>query len=250
MIAVAAALPRAGSLPLAPGLYPGRVWPANILRVHLVFPRPVDPWGAEAPLRLLDGEGRERPGVFVDVPGGLWSACGRILTVLLHPGRVKRGLAARDRLGPALAAGETVTLALAAGLREADGGPHGLPQRFPLRIAPPVFGPIPPDAIRRTACGLLLGGPAPIDAVGALTHARLIAPDGTALSGRLALRPRGALHLVPRDGACPQFRVEIAAALEDCCGNRRDTAFETAATAPHAARSITGDMPCPTTLPD
>lgn len=162
MTALAAAPTQAGPLPLAPGLYPARAWPANILRLHLVFAQAVDPWGVEQPVMLLDGQGRERPGVFVDVPGGLWSACGRILTVLLHPGRVKRGLVARDRLGPALTAGETVALAPSPALRRADGGAHGLPERFVLHIAPAVFAPVPPRAIRRTGDGVLLGGPAPI----------------------------------------------------------------------------------------
>jgi hypothetical protein len=215
-----------GPLPLAPGLYPGRVWPANMLRLHLVFPRPMACGAVEAPLRLFDPEGREREGVFVDLSHGLWSACGRILTGLLHPGRVKRGLAARARLGPALMAGEALTLALSPALRAADGGPHGLPDRFPLRIAPPVFGAIPPSAIRRSGNGLRLGGPAPIDALGALAHARLIGPDGTPLRPRLVPHPGGVLHLVPRDGPSPQLRTLVGPALEDCCGNRRGMPFE------------------------
>lgn len=219
----------AGPLPLAPGLYPSRVWPANILRLHLVFPRPMDTWAGLGAVRLEDAWGIDRPGVFVDLPQGLWSACGRILTLLLHPGRVKQGLAARDRLGPALVPGETVTLVLDPGLAAADGGPHGLPDRFPLRIGLPVTTPIPPAALRRTRTGLRLGGPAPIDALGALAHVRLCAADGSPLPARLSPRPDGALHLVPRDGLPSVARTRVDDALEDCCGNRRAAAFEQAA---------------------
>src|SRR5262249_13439245 len=42
----------------------------------------------------------------------LWSPDGKVLTVLLHPGRVKSGLIAHDERGPILSLGEDVTLAL------------------------------------------------------------------------------------------------------------------------------------------
>ncbi|MCY1707275.1 hypothetical protein [Pannonibacter sp. SL95] len=246
----AMSLPGAEPLPLTPGLYPARFWPANILRLHLVFPQAIDAGDSAQPVRLFDAAGRERLDVFADIPGGLWSACGRILTVLLHPGRVKRGLAARDRLGPGLVAGETVTLTLSSALRGADGGPHGLPERFLIRIAPPVFGPIPSVAFRRTGHGLRLGGPAPIDALGALSYIRLIAPDGAALFGRLAPLTGWALHLSPSHAPCPHFRFEIVAALEDCCGNRRDAGFEVLAASSAMPPTVTGDLPCLTTSPN
>jgi hypothetical protein len=223
------AAPTPGALPLAPGLYPARRWPANILRLHLVFPRPVDPWHAAEAVGLEDAAGRVRADVFVDLPGGLWSPCGRILTVLLHPGRVKRGLAAGARLGPALIPGETLALTLAPGLRAADGAPHGLPARFALRIGPAVTGPMPPGAVRRTSVGLRLAGPAPIDALGALEHVRLSAADGRALPARLTPHRDGSLSLAPRDSADPRWRVRLDPALEDCCGNRRSAGFARAA---------------------
>src|SRR5262249_36269604 len=42
----------------------------------------------------------------------LWSADGKVLTLLMHPGRVKTGLKARAELGPILSVGDDVSLAL------------------------------------------------------------------------------------------------------------------------------------------
>jgi hypothetical protein len=42
----------------------------------------------------------------------LWSPDGKLLTVLMHPGRVKSGLIAHDERGPILSPGEDVTLTL------------------------------------------------------------------------------------------------------------------------------------------
>lgn len=83
--------------------------PANLLRISLVFAQPVD-----API-LPRLELREANGNVIDQPfleQELWSPSGKVLTVLLHPGRVKSGLIAHDTAGPVLHADEMVTLTL------------------------------------------------------------------------------------------------------------------------------------------
>jgi hypothetical protein len=59
---------------------------------------------------LLRADGRQVQEPFLEQE--LWSPGGRILTVLLHPGRVKSGLKAHDEKGPILSVGDDVALAL------------------------------------------------------------------------------------------------------------------------------------------
>lgn len=83
--------------------------PANLLRVSLVFARPV---GEQVLPRLAL---RQANGNVIDKPfleQELWSPSGKVLTVLLHPGRVKSGLIAHDSDGPVLHAHESVVLTL------------------------------------------------------------------------------------------------------------------------------------------
>ena len=81
--------------------------PENLLRLSVVFDAP--PAGPVLPrlaLRLADGSIVAEP--FLEQE--LWSPDGRVLTVLMHPGRVKTGLNASERLGRALRPGERVTV--------------------------------------------------------------------------------------------------------------------------------------------
>ena len=83
--------------------------PANLLRISLVFAQPV---GEHVLPRL---ELRQANGNVIDKPfleQELWSPSGKILTVLLHPGRVKSGLIAHDTVGPVLHADGLVVLTL------------------------------------------------------------------------------------------------------------------------------------------
>src|SRR4030095_12917607 len=83
--------------------------PANLLRFSIRFEAQV-----EGPmlrrLALLRGDGRQIREPFLEQE--LWSPDGKLLTVLMHPGRVKGGLTAHDERGPILSPGEDVTLAL------------------------------------------------------------------------------------------------------------------------------------------
>src|SRR5215813_3896329 len=83
--------------------------PANLLRLSISFAAQV-----EGPLlsrlSLLRADGRQIQGPFLEQE--LWSPSGTILTVMMHPGRVKTGLKAHDEEGPILSVGDHVALAL------------------------------------------------------------------------------------------------------------------------------------------
>lgn len=83
--------------------------PANLLRISIGFSAPIEgPVLSRLALRRAGGQPIEDP--FLEQE--LWSPSGKVLTVLMHPGRVKTGLSARDERGPILSAGDEVTLTL------------------------------------------------------------------------------------------------------------------------------------------
>lgn len=111
VLALAPGCPRAQ--PPAPGVVlvqpSGHAIPANLLRLSIRFAAPVaEPVLDRLTLRLGDGSSIAEPFLAQE----LWSSDGLVLTLLLHPGRVKTGLKARDKLGPILAAGDEVILVL------------------------------------------------------------------------------------------------------------------------------------------
>lgn len=83
--------------------------PANLLRISIEFSAPsAGPVLPRIALWRADGQLIQAPFLQQE----LWSPDGKILTVILHPGRVKTGLDAREKMGPILEAGNEVTLAL------------------------------------------------------------------------------------------------------------------------------------------
>src|ERR1700752_4537100 len=83
--------------------------PANLLRLSITFAVQVE--GPLLPrLSLLRADGTQVQAPFLEQE--LWSPSGRILTVMMHPGRVKTGLKAHDETGPILSVGDDVALAL------------------------------------------------------------------------------------------------------------------------------------------
>ncbi|WP_426703044.1 hypothetical protein ACPPVV_08645 [Rhodanobacter sp. Col0626] len=83
--------------------------PANLLRMSIVFAAPIGgPVLPRIALSRADGGSLQQPFLQQE----LWSPDGRILTLLLNPGRVKTGLVAREKLGPILQPGEDVLLTL------------------------------------------------------------------------------------------------------------------------------------------
>jgi hypothetical protein len=87
----------------------GSTVPANLLRLSIRFAAPASE-PVLGKLALVRDDGREIGQPFLEQE--LWSADGRVLTILMHPARVKNGLIAREELGPILSNGEAVTLVL------------------------------------------------------------------------------------------------------------------------------------------
>src|SRR5262245_57106954 len=83
------------------------VVPENLLRLSVRFDAPPT-GGVLARLALVGRDGRPLLEPFLEQE--LWSPDGLTLTVLLHPGRVKTGLVARQAWGPILSQGDEVGL--------------------------------------------------------------------------------------------------------------------------------------------
>jgi hypothetical protein len=83
--------------------------PANLLRLSIRFAAQVEGPVLQR-LSLLRADGSQLQAPFLEQE--LWSPSGKILTVMMHPGRVKTGLKAHDEKGPILSVGDDVALAL------------------------------------------------------------------------------------------------------------------------------------------
>ena len=205
--------------------------PANLLRISLAFSGPVEA-GMLSRLALVHADGSLIAAPFL--PEELWSPDGTVLTLLLHPGRVKTGLYARATLGPILTTGETVALTLDGRVvhrwqvAETDtDGPHVAS----WRIAPLLAG------ARRPLVVTLDG---PVDGR-AVDHIGIADVNGHRVAGKAVLSGgESQWTFTPAQPWRPgRYRLMVRSTLEDAAGNRVNGRFETA---PDAAPEPVADQ--------
>ncbi len=104
---------------------PGSVAPANLLKFHLTFDRPMHEGDVYRHVALIDANGYAVEQAFVETVPELWNDDRTRLTLIMHPGRVKRGLDMHDRMGPGLRAGQSYCLVVSPDMRDANGHEFG-----------------------------------------------------------------------------------------------------------------------------
>lgn len=117
-------LPREGPIPTAAvtDVYPSSdVLPENVLRFYVHFSVPMTPHMASDFVHLRDIAGVADRAAFMRFKQELWNEDRTRLTILIDPGRIKRGVATNLDLGPALVEGGHYLLAVDAGWPSADG---------------------------------------------------------------------------------------------------------------------------------
>jgi len=96
--------------------------PANLLKFRIQFNRPMRE-GRETfeRIHLLDEAGKEIPHPWRDLE--LWTHEGLVLSLYIHPGRIKQGVNLREEFGPVLKPRGRYTLLIDASMRDANGFP-------------------------------------------------------------------------------------------------------------------------------
>ena len=198
--------------------------PAGLLRLSIRFAKPVE--GAVLPrLSLHHADGTPIVEPFLEQE--LWSPDDRTLTVLLHPGRVKTGLQARDALGPILTEGDDVVLALdECPLQRwhVDPVDESGPRTSAWRLSPVHAG-------SREA--LVVALDAPVDGQDA-SYLAIADARGRRVPGRPQLtNGESTWTFTPnRPWQLREYRLLVRGTLEDPSGNRVGSHFETPVASP------------------
>ena len=234
------------------------VLPENLLRFYVHFTAPMQRGQARDYIVLLGLDGQPVPAALFNAPVELWDPAMQRLTVLLDPGRIKRGVGPNVELGPPLRQGSQYTLVIDAGMVDAMG--HPLRERFAKSfqvaaairkaVDPRRWKVYPPASGTRQPLTLLF--PAPLDRALLSRLVRVVAPDERPITGDIVIdenETRWAFMPIS-DWESRPYRIEIDTSLEDVSGNSVAVPFDVAARndskAYDAARRVSLLLiPCP-----
>ncbi len=223
-------------------IYPsGEQVPENLLRLYIHFSAPMSRGEAYRHLKLIDlGTSKPVHAPFLELEEELWSPDGKRFTLLIDPGRIKRGLKPREMFGPVLESGKTYRLVVDRDWIDAEGNPLEADFRRTFRAGPPdeslpdpkKWALNPPEAGTRSPLEARFSEP--------LDHAlieRLIAvrdPENHPVSGRITVADAETLwRFIPeapwRSGT---YRLTVGTELEDVAGNSVGSPFEVDLTSP------------------
>jgi hypothetical protein len=231
------------SLPKLPTTLPTKVQhifpsddclPENLLRFYVGFSNSMQRGRAESEIALLGPDGQPASDVLYRAPIELWDRKMRYLTILLDPGRLKRGVGPNCELGPPLKAGQEYELAVGAGMLDLDGRRLTQPAYKRFRVTEAVresisveqWKVVPP--VSRIRDPLMLLFPRALDWA-LLTHTITVTSgDGQSIDGRVVIDQRERRwSFTPSSSWEPgPYQVFIASGLEDVCGNSVLAAFD------------------------
>ena len=208
--------------------------PENLLKFYVQFSAPMSRGEAYRHVRLLDAAGKAVELPFLEIDEELWNADQTRLTLLLDPGRIKRGVRPNDEVGPALVAGGTYSLVVDKDWPDAEGRPlrNAFHRRFrvgPADRTPPDLSRWklqPPVAGARSALEVDFGEP--LDHALAERRISVRDPEGRPVDGTATLSVSDRRwSFVPASPWKPgRLRLVVDETLEDLAGNRIGRPFD------------------------
>ena len=215
-------------------VYPsGEKLPENLLKFYVQFSAPMRKGEAYSHVSIRDADGHKIDLPFLELEQELWDSTGTRLTLLIDPGRIKRGLKPREDVGPVFEEGQDYTLEIDATWRDAAGKPltRGIEKNFHIhapinqRIDIMAWRLQPPPNVKS---GLVLRFNTSLDAALVMRDIRVFDANDKFVAGTVQLGDREQFwKFQPTKPWAPgEYRVRVGTDLEDLAGNRVGRVFD------------------------
>lgn len=208
--------------------------PENLLRFYVCFSNAMQRGRAQAEISLIGPDGEPAPDALYRAPIELWDGSMRYLTILLDPGRLKRGVGPNRKLGPPLKSGRIYTLTVGSGMTDLTGNQLAktVYKRFYItdavreHIAVEQWKIVPPEPSSHRP--LVLTFPRPLDWAMLSQSITILSTDKQLIEGRAVVdQCERRWSFTPTSSwSSGNYHVHIASSLEDVCGNTVFAAFD------------------------
>lgn len=209
-------------------VYPsGHELPENLLRFYVQFTHPMQRGLATQEIVVLGPDGSLAEDALYRAPVELWDNTMRYLTVLLDPGRLKRGVGPNRELGSPLRLGEIYTLMIGSNMTDASGGRLSRSYSKEFRVGHAVREPIDVGGWRialpqaQTFLPLVISFTRSLDRALLASSLSIVRDDGDAVRGRATIESdETQWSFQPTEPwLAGRYDVRVAWGLEDVCGN-------------------------------
>ena len=217
------------------GIYPSiNLLPENLLKFYVHFSAAMSRGHIYDHIHLRDEQGKEVELPFLEIDEELWDPGMTRLTLLLDPGRIKRGVKPLEEIGPALQAGKSYSLTIDRAWRDGAGNPLREDFHKEFRVGPPDREPPdpalwtiqPPPA--RSNEPLVLKFPKPLDHALAQRMIRITNKSGEPLEGKTVLADNEcSWRFTPARPWRPgPYQLVVQTTIEDLAGNNIGKPFD------------------------
>jgi hypothetical protein len=208
--------------------------PENQLKFYVHFSAPMSRGGTYEHVEIRDATGRKIELSFLELDEELWDPSMTRLTLLIDPGRIKRGVKPLEDIGPVFEAGKSFSLVIGARCLDAAGRPLRTEFRNDIRIGPADRTPPDPRrwTIRAPAAAtcepLVVDFDEPMDHALALRLITVTATAGGTLAGEPALteQERRWAFSPAQPWSRGKHALVVAATIEDLAGNNIGKTFD------------------------
>ncbi|HEY8461417.1 MAG TPA: Ig-like domain-containing protein [Blastocatellia bacterium] len=208
--------------------------PENLLKFYIHFTAPMSRGNVYDHIHLRDESGKDVELPFLEIDEELWDATMTRLTLIIDPGRIKRGVRPLEEVGPALKAGKSYTLVIGREWRDGAGIPLKESFQKKFKVAPPDREPPDPARWRIEApqAGsrdpLAVVFPEPMDHALARRLIRVAGEQGGLVEGAVLLEDEERRWIFTPDTVWRRgrYQIIIQTTLEDLAGNNIGKPFE------------------------
>lgn len=208
--------------------------PENLLKFYVHFTGPMSRGNIYDHIRLRDESGKDVELPFLEIDEELWDATMTRLTLIIDPGRIKRGVRPLEEIGPALEAGKSYTLVIGREWRDGAGNPLKESFQKMFKIGPPDRDPPDPSRwkVEAPQAGsrdrLAVVFPESMDHALAQRLIRVTGETGEIAGGKASLEDQERRWTFTPDTVWRRGRYQliIQTTLEDLAGNNIGKPFE------------------------